>query len=88
MTANFVQAFNESNADPFTKIGCKWLNKNEISKTERKQIKEMCYGIIYGMGPKSLGIKIGKSEAEAEKMMNDFKKAFSACIEAKGYSVN
>lgn len=27
------------------------------------------------------------SDAEA-KMMNDFKKAFSACIEAKGYSVN
>ena len=36
----------------------------------------MCYGIIYGMGPKSLGIKIGKSESEAEKMMNDFKDSY------------
>ena len=36
----------------------------------------MCYGIIYGMGPKSLGIKIGKSESEAEQMMNDFKDSY------------
>ena len=36
----------------------------------------MCYGIIYGMGPKSLGIKIGKSESEAEQMMNDFKNSY------------
>jgi len=28
------------------------------------------------MGPKSLGIKIGKSESEAEQMMNDFKDSY------------
>ena len=36
----------------------------------------MCDGIIDGMDPKSLEIKIGKSESEAEQMMNDFKDSY------------
>ena len=33
----------------------------------------MCSGIIDGMDPKSLEIKIVKSESEAEQMINDLK---------------
>lgn len=42
--------------DVFKSIAAKWKEKpiEEISDEERQQAKAVCYGIIYGMGAKSL----------------------------------
>ena len=46
--AKLIKAFNNEKSDPFITIGCEWLNKTEISDDERKRVKQIIYGIIYG----------------------------------------
>ena len=41
--------------DPFVSIGRKWLKRERISVEQRTQVKALVYGIIYGMGNKTLG---------------------------------
>lgn len=38
----------------------------------RDSVKQMCYGLIYGMGPKSLAELTKMKVEEAEKMLNAF----------------
>merc|ERR1712062_292611 len=46
--AKLIEAFNNEKSDPFITIGCEWLNKTEITDDERKRVKQIIYGIIYG----------------------------------------
>ena len=69
-----IAAFTE--ADPFMSLGRQWLKKTEISTEERKKVKEMIYGTIYGMGPKGLSQKLGVTMDEAETLVKNFREAY------------
>ena len=68
-------------ADVFKSIASEWLNKNvvQISEEERQLSKQICYGILYGMGPKTLAEQMGGqdiTEEEALQFMSSFKTAY------------
>ncbi|KAK7072181.1 hypothetical protein SK128_021895, partial [Halocaridina rubra] len=48
----------------------------EVSTEQRQQAKQVCYGIIYGIGAKSLGEQLDVDETEALKFMESFKRRF------------
>ena len=48
------------NSDVFRAMAAKWKKKNlsEVTDTDRQQVKQICYGILYGIGNKSLRLFI------------------------------
>ena len=67
--------------DVFKAIAASWLNKSidQISDDERQTSKQICYGILYGMGPKSLAEQLDGqniTEEEALLFMTSFKSAY------------
>lgn len=69
----------KSNCDVFKMVAAEWNNVNEceITDKQRNDAKQICYGIIYGMGSKSLAEKMHCNEAEAQKQQDLFLKCFS-----------
>ncbi|VDM15549.1 unnamed protein product [Wuchereria bancrofti] len=63
--------------DFFEIITNKW-NKNETLhiKVDRNKVKQLCYGIIYGMGAISLGKELGISKQHAQQMITSFFQLF------------
>lgn len=64
--------------DIFRKIAAKWNHIKEINVTEtiRNQTKQICYGIIYGMGVKSLAESLKVEEPVAMQLSEDFHKTY------------
>ncbi|GLV41033.1 DNA polymerase theta [Carabus blaptoides fortunei] len=55
------------------------LNKvpeSEVTDALRQRAKQLCYGIIYGMGTKALAEQLGSSEEEAAEFMVSFKNTY------------
>lgn len=64
--------------DVFVAIAAKWNKVPATSVTEklRDNVKQICYGIIYGMGTKSLSTAMKCDEAEASNLSESFHKAY------------
>ncbi|KAI3353239.1 hypothetical protein L3Q82_019782, partial [Scortum barcoo] len=62
-------------ADVFRCIAAEWKNVDPESVNDnlRQQAKQICYGIIYGMGAKSLGEQMGVEENDAACYIESFK---------------
>ncbi|XP_068607098.1 DNA polymerase theta [Brachionichthys hirsutus] len=62
-------------ADVFRCIGAEWkgVDPESVKDDLRQQAKQICYGIIYGMGAKSLGEQMGVEENEAACYIESFK---------------
>ena len=60
--------------DVFRIIASKWMKKPEgdVTDDERQQAKQICYGIIYGMGTKNLADQLEVSEDEALNFVHSF----------------
>ena len=67
--------FEEENADPFTRIASKWMrvDYNAVTDEQRKQTKNLVYGVIYGSGVKLFAKSLNIAENEATKMLDDLK---------------
>ncbi|KAK3748922.1 hypothetical protein QZH41_019878, partial [Actinostola sp. cb2023] len=52
-----------------------------VSDVQRQQAKQICYGIIYGIGAKSLGEQLVVSEEDASVFIEKFKSRFSGIKE-------
>lgn len=65
-------------ADVFRCIAAEWKNVDPDSVTDslRQQAKQICYGIIYGMGAKSLGEQMGVEENDAACYIETFKSRY------------
>lgn len=63
-----------SEIDIFKAIASKWhkIPNSEISEEVRNGTKQICYGIIYGMGMKSLADNLRCSEQEATMLSEQF----------------
>lgn len=52
------------------------VEPDEITDEQRQHAKQICYGIIYGMGNKSLAIQLGVDADQAENFRQDLFNAF------------
>lgn len=69
----------KTSEDVFTAITAKW-NKmpiEDVTEKQRNAAKQICYGIIYGMGTKSLAIALKCDENEAATLSESFHKTYS-----------
>uniref|UniRef100_A0A8K9V922 DNA polymerase theta n=1 Tax=Oncorhynchus mykiss TaxID=8022 RepID=A0A8K9V922_ONCMY len=66
-------------ADVFRCIAAEWKNIDleTVDDTLRQQAKQICYGIIYGMGAKSLGEQMGIEEDDAGAYIQSFKDRYT-----------
>ncbi|XP_046392889.1 DNA polymerase theta [Ischnura elegans] len=64
--------------DVFCQIASIWKNIDaaQVSPNLRQQAKGICYGMLYGIGSKSLGEQLGVDESDASNFMESFKNAF------------
>ncbi|XP_061687018.1 DNA polymerase theta isoform X2 [Syngnathoides biaculeatus] len=62
-------------ADVFRCIAAEWksVDPDGVDDGLRQQAKQICYGIIYGMGAKSLGEQMGVEENDAARYIETFK---------------
>uniref|UniRef100_UPI0037E73ECB DNA polymerase theta n=1 Tax=Semicossyphus pulcher TaxID=241346 RepID=UPI0037E73ECB len=62
-------------ADVFRCIAAEWksVEPESVNDNLRQQAKQICYGIIYGMGAKSLGEQMGVEENDAACYIESFK---------------
>lgn len=72
-----------SGIDVFKGIVAKWRSKdvNQVTSSERQQAKQICYGILYGIGPKSLSEQLEITEIEAIEFIDSFKDEYSGNIQ-------
>ncbi|KYQ93789.1 DNA polymerase theta short isoform [Tieghemostelium lacteum] len=71
--------FFEQETDVIRLVACHWLNKpspQDITDQERERTKRIVYGIVYGIGAKSLGAILKVSEQEAAIFKNQFLNKF------------
>lgn len=60
--------------DVFISIASKWkgIRETEVSEKNRNDAKKICYGIIYGMGQKSLAESLEIEENIAKELLHAF----------------
>ena len=73
-----LQRFLNAEGDAFKMIAGEWLMlpPAEVSDKQRQQAKQVCYGMIYGIGAKALGEQLGISEDDAYQFMESFKSKY------------
>ncbi|NXO34053.1 DPOLQ polymerase, partial [Locustella ochotensis] len=75
---HLIQALN-GGTDVFRNIAAEWkmIDPNAVGEGTRQQAKQICYGIIYGIGAKSLGEQMGIDENEAASYIESFKSRYT-----------
>ncbi|XP_005345015.1 DNA polymerase theta [Microtus ochrogaster] len=73
-----IQVLN-TGADVFKSIAAEWkmIEPDSVGEELRQQAKQICYGIIYGMGAKSLGEQMGIQENDAACYIESFKSRYT-----------
>ncbi|XP_029795268.1 DNA polymerase theta [Suricata suricatta] len=73
-----IQVLN-TGADVFRNIAAEWkmIEPASVGDDLRQQAKQICYGIIYGMGAKSLGEQMGITENDAACYIDSFKSRYT-----------
>jgi DNA polymerase I len=68
----------KTGADFHTWTGMKLFNlpAEELTKEHRIKAKQINFGIVYGMGTKTLASKLGVTQMEAKKFLDDYHDAF------------
>lgn len=64
--------------DVFTAIAAKWnrMPDNQITEQLRNKTKQICYGIIYGMGVRTMSESLKCTEDEAKNLLESFHKTY------------
>ncbi|XP_037302193.1 DNA polymerase theta-like isoform X1 [Manduca sexta] len=70
----------KSDVDVFKSIASSWSNlpEEEVDDDLRQKAKQLCYGILYGMGNKTLAQYLDVSEMEAAAFMDSFYNTYPA----------
>jgi len=71
----------KSSGDVFINLSSKWhkVPEIEVSDELRQKTKQVCYGMLYGMGAVTLSESLNISEDEAHKLISEFKSTFFGC---------
>lgn len=73
--AGLCSILSQPDGDVFRRIASSWKkkrNEGDVTDEERQQAKQICYGLIYGMGCKSLAEQLEVTEEEAQSFMESF----------------
>ncbi|CAL7951362.1 unnamed protein product [Xylocopa violacea] len=64
--------------DIFKNIAAKWnhVSENQVDDKMRQHTKQLCYGMIYGMGVKTLAENLSVDEEKAKEFLNSFMNAY------------
>lgn len=64
--------------DVFCNLAATWngIQCDKVTDGLRQKAKQLCYGIIYGMGSRALADQLGVEETEATSLMESFHNAF------------
>ena len=67
-----------SEGDVFKMIAGEWLGVpvDQVTAEDRQNAKQICYGMVYGIGAKALSEQLGIEEDEAAKFMETFKSKY------------
>ncbi|KAK6623671.1 hypothetical protein RUM43_009523 [Polyplax serrata] len=60
----------------------------DVDETLRQRAKQTCYGMIYGVGAKTLSQQIGIDESDAATLLQNFKNKYTGVINFTEQSVN
>ena len=73
-----LKRFLNGDGDVFKMIAGEWLglSADEVSEKQRQETKQVCYGMIYGIGAKALGEQLGIIEEDASQFMETFKSKY------------
>ncbi|KAF6121135.1 DNA polymerase theta [Phyllostomus discolor] len=73
-----IQVLN-TGADVFRSVAAEWkmIEPESVGDDLRQQAKQICYGIIYGMGAKSLGEQMGIKENDAACYIESFRSRYT-----------
>ncbi|XP_069800792.1 DNA polymerase theta [Dendropsophus ebraccatus] len=73
-----IQVLN-SGSDVFRSIAAEWkmIEPEAVTDSMRQQAKQICYGIVYGMGARSLGEQMAISEEDAACYIQSFKARYT-----------
>ncbi|XP_006884376.1 PREDICTED: DNA polymerase theta [Elephantulus edwardii] len=84
-----IQVLN-SGADVFRSIAAEWkmIEPESVGSELRQQAKQICYGIIYGMGAKALGEQMGITENDAACYIDSFKSRYKGINQFMKDTVN
>lgn len=76
--AKLIKVLNSS-ADVFKSVAAEIhrTSYDHVTPSQRQHAKQICYGIIYGMGPKALGEQLSLPEDEAAVYMQQFKDRYN-----------
>ncbi|XP_053774392.1 DNA polymerase theta isoform X3 [Desmodus rotundus] len=76
--SRLIQVLN-TGADVFRSIAAEWkmIEPESVGDDLRQQAKQICYGIIYGMGAKSLGEQMGIKENDAACYIESFRSRYT-----------
>lgn len=68
----------KSSQDLFIAIAAHWnkIEESEVTQDLRNSTKQVCYGIVYGMGMRSLAESLNCSEQEARMISDQFHQAY------------
>lgn len=86
--ASLMDIFRTQHEDVFAAIAANWNNLPAAAVTDklRNTVKQICYGIIYGMGARSLSEALKCSEEEAADLSESFHKSYPAIRRVLGRS--
>ena len=75
-----LQRVLNSDGDVFKMIAGEWLGvpAAQVTGEERQNAKQICYGMVYGIGPKALGEQLNISKEDAAQFMETFKSKYPA----------
>jgi DNA polymerase I-like protein with 3'-5' exonuclease and polymerase domains len=73
-----LKRFLNSDGDVFKMIAGEWLglSADQVSERQRQETKQVCYGMVYGIGAKALGEQLGIIEEDASQFMETFKSKY------------
>ncbi|RZC75410.1 hypothetical protein C5167_050892 [Papaver somniferum] len=76
--SSLIRLLSKPNGDVFTMLAARWTGQQEskVSSKERDQTKKLVYGILYGMGPKTLAEQLDCSSDNAAEKIQSFKSSF------------
>lgn len=75
---NLLKIMNARGEDIFRQISASWnrLPENQVTDLMRHQTKQICYGIIYGMGNKALAEGLKLDEEDARSLSEEFHRTY------------
>ena len=75
-----LKQFLNGEGDVFKMIAGEWLGlpPSSITDKQRQEAKQVCYGMIYGIGAKALGEQLGIIEEDAAQFMETFRSKYRA----------